>query len=102
MLMKFNDVGGIEFVHHITTTKVTIRRIRDKFQVDGTVQDVLKGRCGRGSATVVPASISRFSPSGFYLWGILKKTVYATKLQTLKELRDQIELAINDIPLAAI
>ena len=28
-------------------TRVTITRIRDKFQVDGTVQDVLKGRCGR-------------------------------------------------------
>ena len=28
-------------------TIVTIRRIRDKFEVDGTVQDVLKGRCGR-------------------------------------------------------
>ena len=28
-------------------TKVTIRRIRDKFEVDVTVQDVLKDRCGR-------------------------------------------------------
>ena len=28
-------------------TRVTITRIRDKFEVDGTVQDVLKGRCGR-------------------------------------------------------
>ncbi|PSN35681.1 hypothetical protein C0J52_21762 [Blattella germanica] len=27
-------------------TRVTITRIRDKFEVDGTVQDVLKGRCG--------------------------------------------------------
>ena len=27
--------------------RVTIRRIRDKFEVDGTVQDVLKGRCAR-------------------------------------------------------
>ena len=27
--------------------RVTITRIRDKFKVDGTVQDVLKGRCGR-------------------------------------------------------
>ncbi|KAJ4425810.1 hypothetical protein ANN_27436 [Periplaneta americana] len=27
--------------------KLTITRIRDKFEVDGTVQDVLKGRCGR-------------------------------------------------------
>ena len=28
-------------------TRVTIPRIRDKFEVDGTVQDVLKIRCGR-------------------------------------------------------
>ena len=27
-------------------TRVTITRIRDKFEVDGTVQDMLKGRCG--------------------------------------------------------
>ena len=26
-------------------TRVTITRIRDRFEVDGTVQDVLKGRC---------------------------------------------------------
>ena len=29
------------------STRVTITRIRDKFDVDGMVQDVLKGRCGR-------------------------------------------------------
>ncbi|KAJ4428744.1 hypothetical protein ANN_25737 [Periplaneta americana] len=28
-------------------TRLTITRMRDKFEVDGTVQDVLKGRCGR-------------------------------------------------------
>ncbi|KAJ4432583.1 hypothetical protein ANN_21206 [Periplaneta americana] len=28
-------------------TRLTIARIRDKFEVDGTVQNVLKGRCGR-------------------------------------------------------
>ena len=28
-------------------TRVTITRIRDEFEVDGTVQDVLRGRCGR-------------------------------------------------------
>ena len=28
-------------------TRVTITRIRDKFEVDGTVEVVLKGRCGR-------------------------------------------------------
>ena len=34
------------------TTRVTITGIQDKFEVDGTVQDVFKGRCGRkGSAT---------------------------------------------------
>ena len=43
----------------------------------------------------VPALISRF-------WGTLKNTVYATKSQTLKELRHQTEHAINDIPLATI
>ena len=35
----------------------------------------------------------------FYLWEYLKNTVNATKLQTLEELRGQIEHAINDIPL---
>ena len=27
--------------------RVTIIRIRDKFEIDGTVQEVLKGQCGR-------------------------------------------------------
>ena len=54
-------------------TRVTIARIRVKFEVDGTVQDVLKGRCGRkGSSTdnenadaikQVFALISQFNPS---------------------------------------
>ena len=30
-----------------TPTRVTITRIRDKFEIEGTVQHVLKGRCGR-------------------------------------------------------
>ncbi|KAJ4439447.1 hypothetical protein ANN_07571 [Periplaneta americana] len=38
----------------------------------------------------------------FYLWGALKDTVYATKPQTLEELRAQIEHSCNDIPLATI
>ena len=29
------------------STRVTITRIREKYEVDGTVQQVLKGRCGR-------------------------------------------------------
>ena len=28
-------------------TRVTITRIQNKFEVDGLVQDLLKGRCGR-------------------------------------------------------
>ena len=42
------------------------------------------------------------NPLDFYLWETLKNTVYATKPQTLEELKDQIEHAINDIPLATI
>ena len=42
------------------------------------------------------------TPLDFYLWETLKNTVWATKLQTLEELREQIEHAINDIPLATI
>ena len=50
----------------------------------------------------VPDLISPISPIDVYLWGTLKNTVYATKPQTLEELRDRIEHAINDIPLATI
>ena len=46
MLLKLNDVGGLNLVHH-HQHGVTITRIRDKFEVDGIVQDVLKGRYGR-------------------------------------------------------
>ena len=92
LLLKIYGVGGLN-LHH---PSVTITRIRDNFEVDGTVQDVLKGRCG------VTASISPLNPSRLYLWGTLKNTVYGTKPQTLEELTDQIEHAINDIPLATI
>ena len=33
-------------------TRVTITRIRDKFEVDGTVRDALKGRCGRKRSSI--------------------------------------------------
>ena len=36
----------VEFGTPPPTTRVTITRIRDKFEVDGTVQDVLKIGCG--------------------------------------------------------
>ena len=41
--LKFKDVRGLNLV----ITRVTITRIRDKFEVDGTVQDVFNGRWGR-------------------------------------------------------
>ena len=42
------------------------------------------------------------TPLDFYHWGTLKNAAYAAKPQTLEELRDHIEHAINDIPLATI
>ena len=83
-------------------TRVTITRIRDKFEVDGTVQDVLKGQGGRGIVIEFPPQFPNLIPLDFYLWGTLKNSVYTTKPQTLEELRGLIELAINDIPLATI
>ena len=35
----------------LPTPRISMTRIRDKFEVDGAVQDVLKGRCGRRSST---------------------------------------------------
>ena len=93
-------------------TWVTVTRIRDKFEADGTVQDVLKGRCRKVRSSTdnesanavmqVPASISRFNPSRLLPLGNFKEHMYSTKPQTLEELRDQIEHAINDILLATI
>ena len=37
-------------------TTVTVTRIRGKIEVDGTVQDVLKGRCGRKRSSTVNES----------------------------------------------
>ena len=45
---------------------------------------------------------SDLTPLDFYVWETLKKTMYATKPQTLEELRDQDEHAINNITLATI
>ena len=85
-------------------TRVPIKRIRGKFEIDGTVQDVLKGRCGRkrSSTKEFPPRSPELTPLGPYLWGTLENTVYITKPQTLEELRGQIEHAINDIPLATV
>ena len=55
LLMCYWKVGNVVEVQRrwsvefgtLLQTTITITRIRDKFEVDGTVQDVLKGRCGR-------------------------------------------------------
>ena len=46
-------------------TKVTITRIRDKFEVDGTVQDVLKSRCGRKRSSTDNDSADSSIQAGF-------------------------------------
>ncbi|KAJ4442229.1 hypothetical protein ANN_12095 [Periplaneta americana] len=56
----------------------------------------------RGSAAEFPPLSPDLTPPDVYLWGALKDTVYATKPQTLEELRVQIEHACNDIPLATV
>ena len=54
------------------------------------------------SASEFPPRSPDLTPLGFYFWKALKNTAYASKPQTLEELRDQIEHAINDIPLETI
>ena len=56
----------------------------------------------RESTTEFPSQSPDLTPLDLYLWGTLKNMVYATNPQTLEDLRDQIEHAINDIPLATI
>ena len=56
----------------------------------------------RGNATEFLPRSPDLTSLDYYLWGILKNTVYATKPQTLEERRDQIEHSINDIPLSTI
>ena len=68
--------------------------------LDRTFNERWMGR--KGSATEFPPRSPDLIPLDFYLWGTLKNTVYATKPQTLEELRNQIEHVINDIPIATI
>ena len=56
----------------------------------------------KGSDREFPPRSPDLTTLDFYVRGTLKNTVYATKPQTLEELRDQIEHAINDIPLTTI
>ena len=53
-------------------TRGTITRIRDKFEVDGTVQVVLKGRYGRERSSVRnnPDGLSLCSTSFFFFLGV--------------------------------
>ena len=68
--------------------------------LDHTFNQRIIGR--KGSATEFPLRSPDLTALNLYLWGTLKNTVYATKPQTLEELGDQIEHAINDITLVTI
>ena len=61
--------------------------------LDRTFNQKWRGR--RGSATEFPPRSPDLTPLDFYLRGTVNNTVYATKPQTMEELRDQIEHAIN-------
>ena len=83
--------------------RVTTKRIRDKFEVLERCKITHSIRIGRrGTATEFPPRSPDLTPLDIYLWGTSKNTVCATKPQTQEELRDQIEHAINDIPLTTI
>ena len=85
-------------------TRVTITTIRDMFEVDGTVPDVLKGRWGRKTSSTdnesADAVVQVFSRSPRKSWGNVLRECH--KIKTLDELRDQIEHAVNGIPLSTI
>ena len=68
--------------------------------LDGTFNRRWIGQ--KGNATEFSLRSTELTSLDFYLWGTLNKMVYGTKTQTLEGLRDQIEHAINDIPLATI
>ncbi|KAJ4442788.1 hypothetical protein ANN_04381 [Periplaneta americana] len=89
-------------------TRLTIARIRDKFETHGTICDVYKGRSGRPLTSTSPASSTMvlerrrgpiefpprspdLFPLNFYLWGTLKNVVYRRKPATLAALREEIE-----------
>ena len=56
----------------------------------------------KGSATEFLPRSSDLTPLDLYTFGELEKIRYATKPQTLEELKDQIEHVINDFPLVTI
>ncbi|KAJ4442797.1 hypothetical protein ANN_04390 [Periplaneta americana] len=62
-------------------------------------EGIVTGRSG--NAAEFPPRSPNLTPPDFYLWGA-QDTVYATKPQTLAELRVQIEHVCDDIPLATI
>ena len=84
-ILKFNDIGGV--IGTPPPTKVTVTRNRNEFEVDGRVQYLLKGRCGRkrsstdnGSADTVMQVFARFPKKSLRLCscgiGIEKSTVH--------------------------
>ena len=99
MLLKFKDVR-VQFGTP-PPTRVIITRIRDKFEVDGKVQDVLKDRCGRKRNSTdsesADAVMQDFVPSPSCDRGNV-----LVRLVSRIQCSSNFEHAINDIPLATL
>ena len=67
-------------------TSLTIAYIHDKFEADGNVKYVDKGR----SSHRVPTSVSGFDTLNFYLWGTVKNNVHRQSPATIDELHAKI------------
>ena len=57
---------------------------------------------GRGAPIEYPPRSPDLTPIDFYLWGVLKDIVYTMKLETLQELRGEIQNACRNIPVETI
>lgn len=56
----------------------------------------------RGSASEFPPRSPDLTPMDFYLWGVMKNSVYGKKPRTLVQLKREITNAFNNIPLNTI
>ena len=72
------------------------------FHIEVRNQRIPKRMAGARGAHRIPTKITRFNPSRFYLWGVLKDIVYAVKPETLQELRGEIQNVCKNIPVETI
>lgn len=53
---------------------------------------------GRGGPIAWPARSPDLTPLDFFLWGHVKEQVYKTQVNTVIELRERIQTALNNVP----